>query len=206
NTYQQSPENPMYKENSKDPDNRLLTRFNRTRLEAEVIRDGILWTSGRLNLEMGGPSVFPALPDDLADFARYGRTGGMMWEPNEKEDDARRRSVYTFQRRSMPLPMMAAFDAIVFSESCARRSETTTPLQALAMMNGALMHEESEQLAKRIVKDAGENRTAQVNRAFEIVLSRAPKPEELQTFLKFEGALDGICRVLLSSNEFLYME
>ena len=70
--------------------------------------------SGRLNPEMGGPSVFPPLPADLADFARYGRTGAMMWEPNEKEEDARRRSVYTFQRRSMPLPMMAAFDALVF--------------------------------------------------------------------------------------------
>ena len=102
--------------------------------------------------------------------------------------------------------MMAAFDAIVFSESCARRSETTTPLQALAMMNGALMHEESEQLSRRIVKDAGEDRAPQVNRAFEIVLSRPAKPEELETFLRFDGALDGICRVLLNSNEFMYME
>ena len=101
------------------------------RLEAEAIRDSILAVSGRLNPEMGGPSVFPPLPADLADFARYGRTGGLMWEPNEKEEDARRRSVYIFQRRSLPLPMMAAFDASVFSESCERRSSTTTPLQAL---------------------------------------------------------------------------
>ena len=56
-----------------------------------------------------------------------------------KEEDARRRSVYIFQRRSLPLPMMAAFDATVFSESCERRSSTTTPLQALAMMNGDLV-------------------------------------------------------------------
>jgi hypothetical protein len=106
-------------------DNRLLWRFNRRRLEAEAIRDGILYASGRLNPEMGGPSVFPPLPDDLADFARYGRTGGVMWEPNEKEEDARRRSVYIFQRRSLPLPMMAAFDATVLSDSCERRSSTT---------------------------------------------------------------------------------
>jgi uncharacterized protein DUF1553 len=156
---------------------------------------------------MGGPSVFPPLPEDLADFARYGRTGGLMWEPNEKDEDARRRSVYTFQRRSMPLPMMAAFDAVVFSESCARRSQTTTPLQALAMMNGALVHEESQELSKRIVKDAGgEDRTAQVNRAFQIVLSRPARREELERFLRFDGTLDGICRVLLNSNEFLYVE
>ena len=59
-----------------DPDNRLLWRFNRRRLEAEAIRDSILWVSGRLNPERGGPSVFPPLPADLADFARYGREGG----------------------------------------------------------------------------------------------------------------------------------
>jgi hypothetical protein len=68
--------------------------------------------------------VFPPLPADLADFARYGRTGGDMWEPNENEADNRRRSVYTFQRRSLPQPMMLAFDAPVFSESCERRSVT----------------------------------------------------------------------------------
>ena len=129
-----------------DPENRLLWKFNRRRLEAEAIRDGILQVSGRLNPERGGPSVFPPLPADLADFARYGRTGGLMWEPNEKDEDARRRSIYIFQRRSLPLPMMAAFDAPVFSESCERRSSTTTPLQALSMLNGYLVNEEAEHL------------------------------------------------------------
>jgi hypothetical protein len=162
--------------------------------------------SGRLNPERGGPSVFPPLPDDLADFARYGRTGGLMWEPNEKEEDGRRRSVYIFQRRSLPLPVMASFDAIVFSESCERRSTTTTPLQSLSMMNGNLMHEESEYLAKRLQKEAGADRSAQLRRAFEIILNRSPNPEEMAKFSKFSGPLDAICRVLLSSNEFLYVE
>ena len=205
-TYQEASDNAAYAGNTQDPDNRLLWRFNRRRLEAEAIRDGILYVSGRLNLEMGGPSVFPPLPDDLADFARYGRTGGVMWEPNEKEEDARRRSVYIFQRRSLPLPMMAAFDATVFSESCERRSSTTTPLQALSMMNGALVHEESGFLARRIVKDAGADRSAQVSRAFEIVFNRQPQPNEIAAFVKFTGPLDAICRVLLNSNEFLYTE
>ena len=126
NTYQQSAENPSFESHTlKDSENRLLWRFNRRRLEAEAIRDCVLFVSGRLNPERGGPSVFPPLPDDLADFARYGRTGRLMWEPNAIEDDALRRSVYIFQRRSLPLPMMAAFDATVFSESCPRRSVTT---------------------------------------------------------------------------------
>jgi hypothetical protein len=206
-TYQQASENPLLKTSEeKDEDNRLLSRFSRTRLEAEVIRDSILALSGRLNTEMGGPSVFPPLPADLADFARYGRTGGLMWEPNAKEDDARRRSIYVFQRRSLPLPMMAAFDAPVFSESCERRSATTTPLQALAMMNGDLIHEEGAYLAKRIASDAGADRPAQIARAFEMVLSREPRFAELAHFSKSDLPLESICRVLLNSNEFLYVE
>ena len=160
----------------------------------------------RLNLEMGGPSVFPPLPADLADFARYGRTGGLMWEPNEKDEDARRRSVYIFQRRSLPLPMMASFDATAFSESCDRRSNTTTPLQALAMMNGYLTHEESAELASRISKDVGADWKAQIRRAFELTLNREPREEEMTRFSQFNGKLDAVCRVLMNSNEFLYLE
>jgi mono/diheme cytochrome c family protein len=202
NTYRQAADNP----DGKDPDNRLFSRFERRRLEAEAIRDSILALSGRLNQEMGGPSVFPPLPADLADFARYGRTGGLMWEPNERDEDARRRSVYIFQRRSMPLPMMAAFDAPAFSESCERRSSTTTPLQALSMMNGALVHEESAYLAERIRKEAGDNRLNQVRRAFALVLGRSPRPDEIDQFSGYRGDLASICRVLLNSNEFLYTE
>jgi mono/diheme cytochrome c family protein len=204
NTYQQGPENAQA--NDADPENRLLSRFSRRRLEAEAIRDSVLFVSGRLNPEMGGPSVFPPLPPDLADFARYGRTGGLMWEPNEKEEDARRRSVYVFQRRSLPLPMMAAFDAIVFSESCDRRSSTTTPLQALAMMNGDLVNEESGQLARRIERDAGDSRTAQIDRAFELVLGREATSDEREKFSASGQPLESLCRVLLNSNEFIYVE
>jgi hypothetical protein len=204
NTYQQSAENVSA--NQKDPENRLFSRFQRRRLEAEAIRDSILFVAGRLNPEMGGPSVFPALPNDLADFARYGRTGGLMWETNAKEEDARRRSIYIFQRRSLPLPVMAAFDATVFSESCERRSSTTTPLQALSLLNGDLMHEESAQLAAAIAAGVGDDRPRQIERAFERILGRAPSPDERKQFERYGGTLESICRVLLSSNEFLYVE
>jgi hypothetical protein len=155
---------------------------------------------------MYGPSVFPPLPADLADFARYGRTGGLMWEPNEDESQNRRRSIYIFQRRSLPLPMMAAFDALPFSESCDRRSSTTTPLQALALMNGDLIQEESVHMAARVSREAGEDRGAQVDRAFELALSREPRSEERERLVQSGLALDAICRVLLNSNEFLYVE
>ncbi len=200
-TYRQTADN-----SAADPDNRLLSKFNRRRLEAEAIRDSILQVSGRLNLEMGGPSVFPPLPADLADFARYGRNGDLMWEPNEKENDAHRRSVYIFQRRSLPLPMMSAFDANVFSESCERRSSTTTPLQALSMMNGYLVEEESAHLAKRIENEVGQKRPDQIRRLFELVLGRGPKAQEIDRFASFPGKLDALARVLFNSNEFLYTE
>ncbi|MFN0168785.1 MAG: PSD1 and planctomycete cytochrome C domain-containing protein [Bryobacteraceae bacterium] len=203
--YQQASDNPAMNENAKDPDNRWWWRYPRRRLTAEEIRDGLLLLSGRLNPERGGPSVFPPLPEDLADFARYGRGGGLMWEPNEKDEDARRRSVYTFQRRSMPLPMMAAFDAPVFSESCERRSATTTPLQALSMMNGNLIQEEAAFLAKSIAAEAG-GRPSQLRSAFRRVLQREPTVEELRRFGEFPGPLEALCRVLLNSNEFLYVD
>lgn len=204
--YRQSSGNAAANNSKLDPENRLLWHFNRRRLEAEEIRDGILWVSGRLNLTRGGPSVFPPLPADLADFARYGRTGGDMWEPNEREEDNRRRSVYTFQRRSLPQPMMLAFDAPVFSESCERRSVTTTALQALSMMNGDLVNDESAHLAERIAREAGGDARARIARAFEIVLNRPPEREELEKFSGSGQSLSGICRVLLSSNEFVYVE
>ena len=201
-TYRQGGENAAWE---KDPENKLLSRFPRRRLEGEELRDSVLYLSGRLNGERGGPSVFPPLPADLADFARYGRGGAAMWEPNERDEDGRRRSIYTFQRRSMPLPMMAAFDAPVFSESCDRRSATTTPLQALAMMNGNLLHDEAAHLAKRVAAESGD-RAVQVKRAFGIVLGRAPSATELERYTKFSGDLAAICRVLLNANEFLYVE
>ena len=205
-TYRQSTENPAVGELSPDPENRLLWRFNRRRLEAEAIRDSILSASGRLNLERRGPSVFPPLPEDMKDLSRPARTGGSMWEPNERERDARRRSVYIFQRRSLPLPMMASFDAPVFNESCERRSVTTTPLQALSMMNGRLVNEEAAHLATRVAREAGGRREDRVVRLFEIALNRPPDQAEQQQFVEFQGSLEAICRVILNSNEFLFMD
>jgi len=195
--YRQSSENAKYQSNTTDAENKLLWRFPRRRLEAEEIRDSILYLSGRLNTERGGPSIFPPLPEDLADFARYGRGGGLMWEPNEKPEDALRRSLYIFHRRSLPLPSMAAFDAPVFSESCDRRSSTTTPLQALSMMNGYLVQDEAAHLAKR---------AGTLEKAVNLVLQRQLTPEERKNFESYSGTLESICRVLLNSNEFLYLD
>jgi hypothetical protein len=206
NTYRQAADNPQFKDSKVDPDNRLVWHFQRRRLDAEVLRDTLLFLSDRLNPERGGPSVFPALPEEVADMGRAVPIGGVMWEPNENEQDARRRSIYIFQRRSLPLPMLAAFDASVFNESCERRSVTTTPLQALTMMNGSFVNEQATHLAARIQKEAGPERSAQITRLFAVVLNRPPTAAEQQRLSSFNGAFDGICRILLNSNELFYLE
>jgi hypothetical protein len=129
-----------------------------------------------------------------------------MWEPNERGQDNRRRSIYTFQRRSLPQPMMLAFDAPVFSESCERRSVTTTALQALSMLNGDLVNEEATHLSERIANEAGTDQRARIVRAFELVLNRRPQPDELDKFAAFSDSPAAVARVLLNSNEFLYVE
>jgi hypothetical protein len=102
----------------------------------------------------------------------------------------------------MPLPMMAAFDATVFSESCDQRSATTTPLQALSLMNGEMVHEEAAYVAKRLTGD----RAGQVRQAFELILGRAARPDEVNRLAGSTAGVEALCRILLNSNEFLYVD
>jgi hypothetical protein len=101
---------------------------------------------------------------------------------------------------------MLAFDAPVFSESCERRSVTTTALQALSMMNGDLVNDEAGHLAERVIKEAGPAKPAQIARAFEILLNRPPESAELKKFAAYPGTLASICRILMDSNEVLYVD
>ena len=205
NTYCQSSE-PTNIPHSIDPENKLLWRFPRRRLDAEVIRDSLLAVSGRLSLLRYGPSVFPSLPEGFDDLSKPKRRYSGAWDVNETLEDGCRRSIYTFQKRSLPPPMMASFDAQVVNKSCPRRSVTTTPLQALSMMNGRLVNEEAEGIAQRVQYEVGSENRDQISRLFEIILSRPPAPDELEQFLNFRGSLTGIARVLLCSNEFLYID
>jgi hypothetical protein len=205
NTYCQLSDNTAV-DHSPDPENKLLWRFRRRRLEAEAIRDSLLAVSGRVSFVRYGPSVFPPLPEGLDDLRKPVRQYSAAWDVNESEEDGYRRSIYTFQQRSLPSPMMASFDAQVFNKSCPRRSVTTTPLQALSMMNGRLVNEEAERLAERVQREAGPQRREQVFRLFEITLSRPPELDELERFSTFDGSLAGLARVVLCSNEFLYVD
>ena len=191
-----------------DPGNRLLSRMPRRRLEGEVIRDSILAVSGRLNRTRRGPGVYPRLPEAMKDQMYV--KNWPAWEPSGGPD-SRRRSIYVFQRRQLALPLLEMLDAPVPQTSSERRVVSTTALQSLALLNGRLVAEESGHFAARLRREAGEEPRQQIRRGFQLAFSREPSSEELlryHDFVRTEGAegLVSICRVLLNSNEFAYVD
>ena len=189
-----------------DPNNKLMWRFNRRRLEGEAIRDSILATAGMLNTKMYGPGVFPPLPPGMVS------RGG--WKKQEDAADASRRSVYIFVRRNTRYPMIEAFDMADTHESCARRNNTVTPMQALELLNNELVTEWSKGFARRVKNDSGLTPEAQVDRAWRIAYLRPASDDEKKSALQFlqkqQAAGSGapfadLCHALLNSNEFLYI-
>jgi hypothetical protein len=218
NAYQES--SAFQPEASKiDPENKLLWRFGRRRLEGEVIRDSMLYVSGILNPRMGGRGVFPPLPAGLTNGSKY-----LEWKPEKDTAEANRRSVYVFVKRNLRYPMFEAFDFPDTHESCARRYATVSPTQPLMLMNDELVRQWSRELAARVLNDPGLSPEQQVDRAFRIVFSRAPNDDERLAVLDFlnqesaeisprvadakqarEAAFVDFCQTLLNSNEFAYL-
>jgi len=193
---------------SVDPDNKSLWRFNRRRLEGEIIRDSILSVTGLLNPKMGGPGVFPPMPPGMT------TRGG--WRKEDDLGETRRRSVYTFVRRNTRYPMFEAFDMPDTHESCGRRNNTVSSTQALELLNNELVLDWSRGLAKRVLNDSGLPPEAKVERAFRLVYSRSPNDEEVKSSVRFlerhsqltasaETAFVDLCHMLLNSNEFVYL-
>ena len=206
-TYRQSTEHPEWQVCSQtDPENRYLWRMNWARLEAEVLRDSILLLSGRLNQAGSGPSVLLDLPEDEAEGYEM-----FKWFASEKEEQ-RRRSVYTFQRRSVGSSFMETFDVANMGASCARRSVTTVAPQALTLLNGKLTNTEARHFAERILREVEMDQEEPVERAFWSVLSRPPSEQEKRDALKLLArttSVEGLTRlgvVLFNLNEFLYLE
>jgi hypothetical protein len=192
-----------------DADNKLLWRFNRRRIEGEVLRDAMLFASGTLNLKVGGPGVFPPLP------AQVVTRGG--WKKNESPSEGNRRSIYVFVRRNLRYPLFETFDMPNTNETCARRTETATTMQALEMLNSDLLHEWSRAFANRVRNDTGLSREVQVERAYLMAYSRRPNEAEIAAASKFLdrqiplAGKDGdpfvdFCHALLISNEFLHID
>lgn len=184
----------------RDPENRLLWRQGRKRLEAEEVRDALLAVSGLLERSAGGPSVFPPLPGKATD-------GSRAWKEASPGSDRHRRGIYIFQRRNFRFPFLEAFDLPDSGMSCPRRLESTTSSQALALLNGEETLEAARALAEAIAAD-GRSPEDPVAKAFRRVLGRSPRPEELDAGRELAEAesLETLCRALFNVNEFLFID
>ena len=179
-TYQQKSElRPDLKKS--DPENKLLARAPRFRMDGEMIRDYILATSGLLNPEIGGPSVKPYQPPGLWEETNAGENRGVLTKyVQDGGEDLYRRSLYTFWKRTLPPPTMTIFDAPTRDFSEVRRQKTNTPLQALVLQNDVQVLEAARVLAQRIVAVKADSKDI-VKDIFQRILVREPNQEELLT-------------------------
>ena len=166
---------------ARDPQNVLLARGPRLRLEAEMLRDVSLAASGLLSKKIGGPSVFPPQPDARGFIAN--NKGMVQWEPSTGPDRYRR-GLYTFGRRTAPYPMFTTFDAPSHEHATVRRPRTNTPLQALAGLNDPALVEAARGLAQRVVREAPADPRARATLAFRLCVARAPEAPELDELVR----------------------
>ena len=186
----------------RDADNRWLWRMNRARLDAESYRDSLLQLAGNIDFKMGGASA-----------RHFNMSKGVHVTPNldyvgfDPDSPANfRRSVYRFVFRTVPDPLMQLMDCPDASQHAPKRESSVTALQALAMMNNRFLVRQSERLAKRLCHETS-SLSGQVERLFELVYYRKPVPEEGRMVLALarEHGLANACRVMLNSNEFIFL-
>ncbi|HET6880715.1 MAG TPA: DUF1553 domain-containing protein [Pirellulales bacterium] len=183
-----------------DAANRLLWRKSPLRLEAEVLRDAILSVAGQLNPTLGGPGY--------RDFRTF-TNNSQFYEVHDVEGFTfQRRSLYRTVIRSGTSPLLDVFDCPDPSTIAPARAVTTTPLQALALLNDAFVLRMADRFADRLQADSESDIAAQVGNAYRLALARPARPDEsaaAQTFVAEHG-LSSFCRVLFNSNEFLYVD
>ncbi len=167
-----------------DPQNRLLARQNRLRVEGEIVRDIYLDAAGLLSRKVGGPSVYPALPPGIAELSY---AGNFKWTPSEG-GDRYRRGMYTFFKRTAPHPNLITFDCPDANLACVDRNRSNTPLQALVTLNNETFAEAARAMAARVVSapvtpanEPNEVRRSRLVQMFRICLSRLPSEFELRS-------------------------
>ncbi len=181
-----------------DAGSRLLWRFPPRRLDAEPLRDMILSVSGKLDLTTGGPGFGFFEPND-----NYVR----VYTPKQEfGPETFRRMVYGTVVRQRPDGVFGVFDCPDGGQIAPKRTRSTTPLQALNLLNSGFMMQQANCLAERLAKEAGQDRRAQVRRAFALAFQREPDRAEISAAVKLIGeeGLPVFCRALLNANEFVY--
>jgi hypothetical protein len=194
---------------AKDPQNKLLGRQNRLRLEAEIIRDSALSASGLLNRAIGGPGVYPPQPPELFAFTQSNHP----W-PESKGPDRYRRGLYTFIWRQSQHPLMTTFDAPDAQVACTKRNRSNTPLQALHLANDPTFMEIAKGLGERIQKEGPNDDAGRVVYGFKLCVCRTPTVEEQSRLLNYlelqrqakSGPWTMVARVLLNLDEFVTRE
>lgn len=183
-----------------DADNRLLWRQNPRRLEAESIRDAVLFVSGKLNLERGGPG--------FEDFRYRDAYAPIYTYVTADKPELWQRSIYRYIVRTTPNRFLTTLDCPDPANLTPSRMTTTTPLQSLALYNNDFMLRQARYLAQRIKQEDDSGEHAQITRAFEIAFGRQPTESELILAADFvdQQGLFGLCRSLLNSNEFIYVD
>ena len=186
-TYQQSSSAPVEAYQA-DPENRLLGRGSRFRLDSEMIRDQMLLVSGLLNETMYGKSVRPPQPPNLWKSVSMKSSSTYSFEADTGES-IYRRSIYSFWKRAMPPPQMTIFDAPTRESCVARRERTNTPLQALVLMNERQYFHAAGNAARTLLAANDLSEAARLSRAYESVTSHLPDTEELASL---QNGLSGL--------------
>ncbi len=210
-----NPEPTTVSPSSIDPQNDLVWRFDPRRLRAEEVRDSILAVNGMLNLEkMYGPSVYEVIPDEvLAGQSMPGHNWG-----RSSEDDSRRRSLYIHVKRSLQVPLLAAFDAADTDFTCPVRFATTQPTQALTLLNSDFLQQQAAAFAEYVQDEAGDEPRARIAFALRLVTQRPPTDTEIERGLELTESLQSdhglapdqslkyFCLLALNLNEFVYLD
>lgn len=212
---------------AEDPADDFLWRFPYRRLEVEAICDAMLSASGKLNPPMYGPSMYPFIPRQAIEGNSDPST---TWKPFD-EADASRRTIYSFVKRSLVVPLLEVLDLCDTTKSAAQRSVTSVAPQALTMLNGDFVNRQARHFAARLEREAGQDRARQIERAYRLALGRGPTATETESLIRFlerettqqlretagapnplndeearKAALVQMCRVIFNLNEFVYTD
>jgi hypothetical protein len=187
---------------AKDPQDRYYWRYKMQRVDAEILRDGILEVSGGLNPEMYGRPVFPMIQKDVLESMNYG-----IWKQTEDGPKVWRRSVYVYRKRGLPYPLFDIFDLPNQNLSCGARNISTVPTQALTLMNDDFVLKQAQLFANRVEEASHGDKAVAVDLAYQLALSRPPDAREKQMALDFLATrkLVDLTDVLFNLNEFLYV-